>query len=49
MATTDRQDSDSGVHSISGHNTKDVAASPNLAQHIAGSAILGSEHSYLAA
>jgi hypothetical protein len=49
MAATNGQHSDSGVHNVSRHDTKHVAAGPNLAQHFAGLAILGAEHPHLAA
>jgi hypothetical protein len=49
MAATDGQHSDSGVHSVGRHDTKHLAAGPNLTQHSARSAIFRAEYSHLAA
>ena len=49
VTATDGQHPNAGVHSVSRHDAKDVAAGPNFTQHIAGSAIFGAEYSHLAA
>jgi hypothetical protein len=49
VTATDRQHPNAGVHRVSRHDAKDVAAGPNFTQHIAGSAIFGAEYSHLAA
>jgi hypothetical protein len=49
MAATDGKHSDASIYSVSRHDAKHLAAGPNLAQHLAGSVILGSKHSHLPA
>ena len=49
MAAINGQHSDSGVHSVSWHDAKNIAAGPNITQHFAGSAILSADHPHLAA
>jgi hypothetical protein len=48
MTTADRQDANSGIHSIGRHDPEHVWASPDRTQHIADSIVPGGEDTHSA-